>query len=237
MKKIILAILCFSFTATRSQTVDEIIQKYSDAVGGLNTFASVKTLSMTGNVAMQGMDMPMTVQIINGKAMKSNVEVMGQKIINLYKDGKGWTINPFAGATTPTEVTGSELNDLQNQANIANQLMDYKKRGNKVELQGEEDVDTVKCFKILLTRSGDNKTSTYFISTVDYLLKKSISTKDIQGQEVEIESYYNGYKYFDGLKISTDITVKMQGQVFQEIKFSDIKVNREIDEKVFDLNS
>ena len=50
------------------------------------------------------MDLPLTVQIINGKAVRSDVEAMGKSIINSYKDGKGWKINPFTGIETVTDM-------------------------------------------------------------------------------------------------------------------------------------
>src|SRR5690349_12342931 len=102
MKKILFAILSFAFISANAQTADDVIQKYTAAMGGLNAFNALKTAKMTGNVSAQGMDLPLTIQIINGRAMRSDVSVMGQSITNSYKDGKGWKINPFAGVSTAT---------------------------------------------------------------------------------------------------------------------------------------
>src|SRR5437762_7439222 len=99
MKKIIFALTCLAFINAQAQTLtaDEVIQKYSAAMGGLDNFNKIKTVKFTGTVTAQGMDLPITIQVINGKAMRTDVEVMGQSIINYYKDGKGWKINPFGG--------------------------------------------------------------------------------------------------------------------------------------------
>lgn len=235
MRKILLVFLCFIFAAAQAQTVDEVIQKYSIALGGLDAFNAVKTVKITGNASVQGMDLPLTIQLVNGKAMRSDVDVMGQAIINAYKDGKGWTVNPLAGATSPTEVTGAALFDLKNQSSIASALMDYKSRGDQVELQGQEDVETVKCYKIKLTRKDDGKVSTYFINASDYLPLKLVESKELQGGEVEIENYYSDYKDFNGLKFAMTRVQKIEGQVLQEIKLSDIQFNVDIDDKIFDM--
>lgn len=235
MRKILLAILTFTVVATHAQTVDEVIQKYSTALGGLDAFNALKTVSMTGNASVQGMDLPLTIQIINGKAMRSDVEVMGQKIINAYKDGKGWTVNPLTGATSPTEVSGAALFDLKGQSSIASSLMDYKARGNQVELRGQEDVEGVKCYKIKLTRKDDGKISTYFINASDYLPLKLVQSKELQGQDVEIESFYSDFKDFNGLKIPMTQIQKIQDQVLQEVKLTDIQFNIPIDDKIFDM--
>ncbi len=235
MKKILFALLSFAFISAQAQTVDEVIQKYSAAVGGLDAFNAIKTIKMSGDVSVQGMDLPITVQIINGKAMRNDVEVQGQSITNSYKDGKGWKLNPLIGVTTPTEVSGTELSDFRSQSMLASPLMDYKDRGHQVELQGQEDVDSVKAYKIKLTSKDDGKVTTYYIRVADNMLIKFISSREIQGQEYDVETYFNDYKDFNGLKLSLSRVQKIEGQVLQEIKFTKIEMNVPVDEKIFEM--
>ena len=234
MKKIFFAILSLAFVSTNAQTVEDVIQKYSKAMVGLAAFNAIKTMKTTGTITTQGVDLALTSQIINGKAVRSDVQAMGQSVINSYKDGKGWKINPFAGVTTITDMTPEELIDFKSQSMIANQLMDYKARGHKVELQGQEVEEGVKTYKIKLTNKDDNKVTTYFISVTDNTIVKSVSTRQLQGQDIEIETFYSDIKDFNGLKFPVVRTQKMQGQVFQEIKIATIEFNVPIDEKIFD---
>ena len=234
MKKILVAVLSFVFISANAQTADDIIQKYANAVGGLSAFNAVKTVKMTGTVTTQGMDLPLTVQIINGRAIRNDVEAMGQSVINSYKDGKGWKINPLAGITTATDMTDAELNDFKTQSKLASQLIDYKARGHKVELLGQEDVEGIKTYKIKLTNKDDGKETTYFISTADNMLIKYNSTREMQGQQFEIENFLSDIKEVNGLKFAMTRTQKIEGQVFQEIKLSTIELNVTIDEKIFD---
>jgi hypothetical protein len=234
MKKIIFSILTLAFVSTNAQTADDVIQKYSKAMGGLAAFNAIKTMKTTGTITTQGVDLALTSQIINGKAVRSDVQAMGQSVINSYKDGKGWKINPFAGVTTVTDMTPEELIDFKSQSMIASQLMDYKARGHKVELQGQEDAEGVKTYKIKLTNKDDNKVTTYFISVTENIIVKSVSTRQVQGQDIEIETFYSDIKDFNGLKFPMVRTQKMQGQVFQEIKIATIEFNVPVDEKIFD---
>jgi len=234
MKKIIFSILTLAFVSANAQTTDDIIQKYSKAMGGLAAFNAIKTMKTTGTFTTQGVDLALTSQIINGKAIRNDVQAMGQTVINSYKDGKGWKINPFAGITTVTDMTPEELIDFKSQSMIASQLMDYKLRGHKVELQGQEDVEGIKTYKIRLTNKDDNKVTTYFISVTDNTIIKSVSTRQLQGQDIEIETFYSDIKDFNGLKFPMLRIQKMQGQVFQQIKIATIEFNVPIDEKIFD---
>jgi hypothetical protein len=234
MKKLIFSILTLAFVSANAQTTDDIIQKYSKAMGGLAAFNAIKTMKTTGTFTTQGVDLALTSQIINGKAIRNDVQAMGQTVINSYKDGKGWKINPFAGITTVTDMTPEELIDFKSQSMIASQLMDYKLRGHKVELQGQEDVEGIKTYKIKLTNKDDNKVTTYFISVTDNTIIKSVSTRQLQGQDIEIETFYSDIKDFNGLKFPMLRIQKMQGQVFQQIKIATIEFNVPIDEKIFD---
>jgi uncharacterized membrane protein YkoI len=233
MKKLFFALLAFVVLKAQAQTADEVIQKYATAMGGLENFVKLKSVKMSGTVTTQGMDLPITIQVINGRAMRTDVEVMGQTITNSYKDGKGWKINPLQGGSTATDVTGAELNEMKSQSNLASQLMDYKSRGYTAELSGQETVEGATAYKIKLT-TEDKKETTYFIDAKTSLIIKSVTKREMMGQEVEIETFFGDVKDFGGVKFTTSRTQKADGQVFQEIHFDKVELNVPIDEKTFD---
>jgi hypothetical protein len=236
MKKILIAICCLAAVSAKAQqTADDVVQKYTAAMGGLDAFNKISSVKMTGNISTQGMDLPLTIQIVNGKGMRSDVEVpqMGQTITSAYSNDIGWKINPLQGSSTPTKVTGTELNELKSQATLATQLMDYKARGHKLELLGEETLDGAKVAKIKLTNKDDGKITTYFIGTKDNLLIKSVSIKEVQGNQTEISTVYSDLKDFGGIKFSMTRSMQMNGEEFQAIVFSNIELNAKIDEKIF----
>ena len=235
MKKILFAVLSFAVVSVHAQSADEVIQKYTANMGGLEAFNKITSAKMTGTYSTQGNDLSLTLQIINGKAMRTDVEAMGQAVINVYYNGKGWKVNPFAGITSPTEVTGTELSDFKSQASLATQLMDYKARGYQVEMQGEETVDGIKTFKIKLINKDDGKATTYFIASADYSMIKSVTNRDFQGQSMEVETYFSDLKEFGGVKFFMTRDSKINGEIFQTVKFDKIELNVTIDEKIFEM--
>lgn len=232
MKKLFLVLLAFAFVAAQAQTADDIIKKHSNAMGGLDNFNKIKTAKLTGTVSAQGNEFPITVQIVNGKAMRADVDVMGQAVVNSYKDGTGWKINPYAGAPTATDASGDELIEFKNQSFLASQLMDYKARGYKAELGGQEDVDGKKAYKIKLITEG-NKTDTYYVDSATYMVVRFVGTRNLMGQDMELESDFNDIKEINGLKFSTSRTVKSGGQTIQEVHFDKIELDVPVDDKIF----
>jgi hypothetical protein len=235
MKKLFFALLGLACVSANAQTVDEVIQKYSANLGGLEAFNKVKTAKITATYNTQGMDLPMTIQIINGKAARTDVEAMGSAVIRCYKDGKAWTQNPFAGTATPTEVTGTEVANYKSQSFLASGLMDYKARGHQVELLGQEDVEGIKTYKVKLTSKDDGKVTTYYISTKDYTMIKSATDQEMQGQTVTVETFYSDLKDFSGIKFFMTRTQKMNGETFITTTFTNIELDVTIDEKIFDM--
>ncbi|TMI74345.1 MAG: outer membrane lipoprotein-sorting protein [Bacteroidetes bacterium] len=234
MKRVFLALVVFSFFSASAQTVDEVIQKYTANMGGMDAFNKIKTLKITGTYTTQGYDLPLTINIVNGKAFRADVEAMGTSIVRVYKDGKGWTINPMAGSTTATDITGADLNTLKSQATLASGLMDYKARGNQVELQGQADVEGVKTYKIKFTNKDDGKVTYYYISSSDYTMVKAESEVEVQGKTANVEVFFSDLKEFGGVKFFMTRSQKMDGQVFQTTTYSNIDINPTIDEKIFD---
>ena len=234
MKKLLFAVLSFASIAVHAQTADEVIQKYTTNMGGLDAFNKITSAKMTGTYSVQGNDLGLTIQIINGKGMRSDIDAMGQSVTSVYFNGNGWKVNPFAGVVTATDVTGTELNDFKVQSNLANQLMDHKARGHQVALEGKETIEGIETYKIKLTNKDDSKVTTYFISTKDHTLIKSVTSRDIQGQPTDVESWYSDLKEFGGVKFFMTRDSKMNGEVFQTVKFDKIELNVPIDEKVFE---
>ena len=191
------------------------------------------SVKLTGTLLVQGMELPVTTQILNGKGMRVDVEAMGQAVVNVYYNGAGWKINPFAGVPDATDVTGPELAEFKSQASLASPLMDYKARGYEVKMAGEENVDGVTTFKLILNNKDEGKETTYFISKNDYSLLKSITTREIQGQEVEVSTYYADYKEYGGLKFCMTRRQEIDGQEFQSVAMSSVEMNVPIDEKIF----
>jgi len=235
MKKLLFALLSFAVVTVHAQSADEVIQKFSANMGGLEAFNKITSAKMTGTVTAQGGEFSLTTQIINGKGMRTDVDVMGQSVTNCFNNGSGWKINPFQGFPTATEVTGSELNEFKAQSMLANQLMDYKARGHQVDMQGEETIEGIKTFKVKLTNKDDSKVTTYFLSISNYTLIKSVATREMQGQEVEVETFYSDLKEFGAVKFFMSRSQKMNGEEFQVIKFEKIELNVPVDEKIFEI--
>ena len=215
-----------------AQTAEEIIAKNSAAVGGLDKFNAIKTATMSGMMTVQGMDLNISVQILNKTAVRTDVEVMGQTVTIVYNDGAGWQINPMMGSSDAQDLPKEALDEAKWQCHLGSGLMDYKERELKAEYTGEQTVDGKKMY-VVKTTSKEGNVSTYFINEADYMIYKVVSKRNVQGQDVEAETLYSNYKEINGMKFAMTRSTNFEGQTVQEMTFDKFELDKNIDASVF----
>lgn len=233
MKRLILVFgVLFSLSNIQAQTAEEIIQQYSDKMGGLEAFKSVKTAVMTGTATSMGFDMSLLIHLVNNKSIRTETVTSQGTIIEVINNygTTGWKLNGLI-EHEPKEMTGQELANGKSQVSLADPLMDYEQRHHKVTLLGKEDVEGVNCYTIKLENNDDHSVSTYFIDAAEFLLVKTARKMEVNGQEVELETFYSDYKEIGGMQFA--MTKVKKGVTDMTIKFSTIELNVPIDEAIF----
>ena len=134
-----LAITVLFASALQAQTVDEIISKHIEAIGGKEKLSQVKSIYSEISMEVMGNQSPVTEYILEGKGFKSEAEFNGSKIISCFTDKGGWAINPMAGATDAQAMPDELYKAGRSQIYVGGALLDYASKGNTVELVGKED--------------------------------------------------------------------------------------------------
>ena len=81
IKKLLLSALAFTVLSVSAQTVDEILAKNTEAMGGAAKLSGLTTVKMSGNMSAQGMDIPLTITKSHMKGMRLDIEIMGTGIM------------------------------------------------------------------------------------------------------------------------------------------------------------
>jgi hypothetical protein len=232
MKKIKLLLLALATITTSSinaQTVDEVIGKYLDAIGGKEKLSQVKSIYFENSMEVMGNSAPQKEYLIEGKGYKSEVDFNGMSIVNCYTDKSGWIINPMQGGSNAEAMPDALYKSGKTQIYLSGGLQDYAAKGYKAELAGKEG-DT---FKIKLT-DGNNETY-YFIDAKTYLLTKSVIKSEMMGQSVDVTTTYSDYKKTDfGITLPHAKNIDM-GMFQLAQKVDKVEVNKQIDPKIFEM--
>jgi len=217
--------------ATPTLTVEEVIAKYIEAIGGKAAIGQVKSLSMETSAEVMGNEAPGTTVILNGVGYKNETVFNDSKIIQVYTAKGGWQVNPMAGIMDPSPLPEDQYKAGKDQIYVGGALFDYAAKGNKVELLGK-DSDS---YKIKLTNK-DNLVTTYGIDAQTFLLKSAARQGKMQDQNVDITTIYSDYKKADeGYLFPSNISVDFGGQFQVTISVTKVEVNKEIDPAIFEM--
>ena len=146
------ASLLFIVTA-QAQTVDEIINKYVEAIGGKEKISQVKSIYIENSLEAMGNTSPSIESLLQGKGYRNESEFNGMKIVNCYTDKGGWAINPFTGSTDAQAMPDEVYKSGKDLIYFGGSLVDYAAKGNKVELTGKEGNN----YKIKVTKAEARK--------------------------------------------------------------------------------
>ncbi|MFW6246009.1 MAG: LolA family protein [Tangfeifania sp.] len=234
MKKTLVTfiILLFAVLANvvNAQALQDVLNKHFEAIGQ-DELLEVKTYEIEAIVSQMGMEIPMEIKMKRPNKFRMEMEVQGQKMVQAYNGEKGWMLVPGAGSQ-PQELSGPQLEQAMEQADIDGELYNYEKKGYTAELLGKEFLGDDEVFNIKLT--GDNGVEkNYYIGTDDYLVKKVINKVNSQGQEVTVEQIMSDYKNINGVMVATKIESKSpMGSAV--INFKDMNFGAPLDNSIFE---
>lgn len=229
-----LAALTVSFTV-KAQTVDEIVNKHIDAIGGKDKISAMKSIYIESDMDIMGNQAPSTTTIVYGKGSISEINFNGQRIVNcVTADKGGWVINPLMGQATPETMPEDQVKVGKAQLSPGGPLLDYAAQGNKIELAGQEDANGVKAWKLLIT-TKDGAHSVIYIDPATYYIVRTVIKMNAGGQEVEQGINYADYKKTDyGFVAPWSSAIELPNGMTLNVAVKKIDVNKEVDPKIFD---
>lgn len=223
----------FSLAAVKAQTADEIINKHIQAIGGLENWKKVSSVIQTGSMTVQGMNLDITMTVLNTKGSRQDINAMGMNNYVIVTPTEGWRFFPIQGQQAPEAMTADDVKESQDGLDAQGALVDYKAKGHSIELLGKEDVDGTECFKLKLNHKG-GKTDTYFIDPSTFYLVKSVSIMKANGQEAEVTTGYSNYqKLPEGIVVPMSMNVPLAPGFNVDLTISKVEINKAVDEAIF----
>lgn len=237
MKKTLLSGMLFLLVfVAQAQTADEIIAKHLEAMGS-KSWESVKTMIMESKVTVQaapGMEIPMTMTVINHKSARVDLTVMGMTQISCVNGDKGWANNPFAGQMEAQPLTADQVAGMRDMTELAGSLYNYKVKGYTVEYVGMEDQNGVEVHKIKIVKSP-TQTEYALIDPQNWFQIKNISVAIVDGHEATAETSYSNFKKEGELVFPYTIEQNNPMMGASVTTVTTLKINEPVDEKIFDM--
>jgi hypothetical protein len=227
-----LAVL-FTFSAS-AQSVDEILAKVIAARGGMTKIRAIHSERVSGKISFGEVTGPFVVELKRPLKMHMQLTIQNQTMVRVY-DGQsqGWANNPFAGKVNPEAMSEDELKNITEESDFDGPLVDYKSKGNKVELAGKDKVSDKDVWRVkLIMKDGDVRS--YLFDANSFLLLKWEGKRKYEGQELPVESYFTDYRDAGGLKFAFAIDSGSSAtEIAQKIRIEKIDLNPELNDAEF----
>ena len=234
MKKfLLLAGFLVAANFIKAQTVDDIINKHIEAMGGLEKLNSIKTIHTEGvAVAPNGMEITINAWIDNNKLYRREMDFGVGKGLMVLTDKGGWNTDRQGGMNQMKE---EGYRRLEYQLDCAGPLVGYAAKGHKVELLGKETIDGKEYFKIKLTHKNGNDLN-YFIDAATYYIGRMSFKGGMRGPNAdpnaEMVVTFSNYAKTDD-KFIFAYTTATTGGFGGSLNYEKIEVNKPIEESKY----
>lgn len=226
------AVALFLALSLYAQTVEEIVTKSLAARGGVDKIKAIQTQRLSGHISL-GPDAegPFMVEIKRGNRMREEMTLGGKTNIRILSGTAGWVV---AGNGEPQALSAGAVRNMSGGADMDGPLLDYKAKGNRVELQGKEQVEGRDAYKLMVTLA-DGQVRYEFIDCETYLGTRWLGKITGGDKDFDVESYFHDYRPVDGVMFAFAIDSNTVGDANkQKLVFDKVEVNVPLDDARFE---
>ena len=231
------AFLISNTIVAQNLSLDQIIKKNEDAIGGADAISKVQTLRTTFRMVMSDgqTEVVTTESSKRPNYVRSETAMMGSNIVFAFDGTTAWMINPLAGGSDPQKMEEAAIAKFanSNMESSIGALVGIKAAGNTMELLGSEDVNGSPAYKLRVTPKG-GVSSIYFIDAGTFLPVKIIAKVSVMGQWMEGETYPGSYKKVDGILFAYSREAYVNGQT-RRMDYDRIEINVPMDNSIFKM--
>ena len=238
MSRLALALPLFAVvTATaNAQTVDEIVAKNLQAKGGAEKWQSVNSVKMTGTIAVQGQQLPLTMYAKRPNKNRQEISLPDGKIVQAFDGTTAWVINPMMGSDAPQAVPGGVADMMKNSADFDGALINYKAKGHTIEFVGKEKLAAKDVYHLKITMKGGH-VQHYFLDAESGLELKTSAEVDMGmgGQKQTLDTEMSNYKAEGGIMLPHTVKQFINGKPTVEMSVTAVEFNAAVDDAIFTM--
>src|SRR5262245_14427351 len=211
--------------AAATVTVDQLLDRYVQSVGGKAAVQKLNTRMMKGSLITPGGTAPME---IYQKAPNKFLIIVNSPVSGLSQNGfngtVAWSQNTQRGLR---EMSGPEVENFKREYNLHRELK-LKEMYPQMTVKGIERTGVRDAY-VVGTSTTDGTSQTMYFDAINGLLIR----RDITLQQTTLETYLEDYKEVDGILIPLTIRRKRPDFSFT-YKFEEVRHNITIDDAKFE---
>ena len=179
---------------TSAVTLDEVMEKHIEAMGGLDNIEGVRSSETVATVKIAGMEGTATIYYKYPDKYRYDVDLPVAKMVRIASGSESWMIDMNGQVR---KMSGEESQEMTSSIFLASgNYLKPEYRGSAVRLIGVDEVDGNTYHKVLVQPDGGRE-STLFIDAETHL----IAFSEFTAQMFTVRAWQEDYREVDGLMV------------------------------------
>jgi hypothetical protein len=214
-----------------SQTADELVARNLAARGGAERLRSIQTMTMSGTISFGDASSPLSVKVRRPSQIREDFKIEGSDMTRIYDSASGWEVH----GDKVRQLEGGELNNIREEGEnaIEGPLLDYAKKGSRIEALGKADVNGKAVYKLKIT-TNLGTSITQFLDASDYLEIHEEIERSANGKPMIIMEDVGDYREVGGVKFAHRfVSGSKENPTASTLQIEKMELNVPIDASVF----
>jgi len=210
-----------------------LIEKNIHARGGYEKLKDIKSLKITAKYVQKGRETPIILKIKPPNFIRAEVFFPGQPTSFTYDGKTAWMSRPTSAHSDPQILPEKQAVIFTRYADFGFLFFDYKKRGQKFEMIGIENMDGIKVYKMKTVLKNGFIRFVYLDAKNFLKVKESFKSKN-QEPELGMAVYFNDYREVNGILFPYFHEMKI-GKFAEQTVIEKIEMNVDMDNSIFKM--
>jgi outer membrane lipoprotein-sorting protein len=211
------------------------------ARGGLQAWRAVGSIRMAGEMdagGKQGAHLPFVWSLKRPHKSRLEIVFQDQTAVQAYDGSQGWKLRPFLNRDAAEPFTPAEARSAAAAAELDGPLVDYVRKGSKLELLGKEEVEGKPAYKLHLTPKTGPAFNLWVDATTFLESKIDGEPRKLDGRLHKVAIYYRDYRTVDGLTLAHTLETAVEGVApSHKITLQSVKINPALPDILFALRA
>lgn len=220
-----------------AMTAEQIVDRNVAARGGLAAWQSVSTLTLSGQMDAGGkpnVELPFALKLKRGHKSRLELTFRDQTAMQVYDGSQGWKVRPFLNRSEVEPYNAAEAKAAADFEELDGPLLDYAKKGTRVEVAGTESIEGEATYKLRLTSKGGVQRHIWIDAKSFLERRMDGEPKKMDGRLRSVSVYFRDYKTENGLTTPRVLETKYDGTtVSRKMTITKVEVNQPMQDALF----
>lgn len=204
-------------------TVQRILERYTETLGGPRAVAALSSLSIEGAQIQGGKSYQFLMRKKRPNSIRYRLNAGTTSIVCGYNGRQGWQRTKVGEEVTIEDLSADQLSVLRGEADFDSPLFRHlEKSWNEITLVGNEQLDDAHV-NVLEVKKFSKPFARYYLNSRSGLILKRVLLN--QDGTSGLETLYRDYRKVDGCQFAFEVENRLDDQQVSLVKIEEIEVN------------